>query len=140
MRSIDSISTTFLGAVIFQSAVTKCGKYLLTLSYNSANFDGKLYIHLIELSTGCVVSSSYISLPFPKNKHKGYQVKDAKEYRLLMNNFKNSLEFVVFNPQGEVYFYRITSVLTMQTMQLEEMVPLCHDKLAALTCACFIIF
>lgn len=46
MRSIDAISTTFLGAVIFQSAITKCGKYVLTLSYNSANFDGKLYIHL----------------------------------------------------------------------------------------------
>lgn len=57
-----------------------------------------------------------------------------------MNNFKNSLEFVVFNPQGEVYFYRITSVLTMQTMQLEEMAPLCRDKLAALTSACFISF
>lgn len=47
VRGIDAISTTFLGAVIFQSAITKCGKYLLTLSYNSANFDGKLYIHLI---------------------------------------------------------------------------------------------
>jgi hypothetical protein len=75
VRSIDAISTTFLGAVILQSAITKCGKYVLTLSYNSANFDGKLYIHLIELSTGCVVSSSYLSLPLPKNKHKGYQVK-----------------------------------------------------------------
>jgi hypothetical protein len=56
---------------------------------------------------------------------------------MLVNYFKSSLEFVVFSPQGLIYFYRITSVLTLQTLQLEEMVPLCRDKLAALSCACF---
>jgi hypothetical protein len=47
VRSFDAISSTFLGAVVFQSAITRCNRYVLTLSYNAANFDGKLYIHLI---------------------------------------------------------------------------------------------
>jgi hypothetical protein len=93
---------------------------------------------VIEISTGNAVSSSYLSLPSPKNKYKGMQIKDAKEYRMLINPFKNSLEFVVFNSQGLLYFYRVTSIFTLQTMQLEELASLCRDKISNISCACFI--
>lgn len=57
---------------------------------------------------------------------------------MLVNPFKSALEFVVFTPQGLLYFYRITSILTLQTMQLEELLPLCRDKTSTLSCGCFI--
>jgi hypothetical protein len=37
-----------------------------------------------------------------------------------------------------LHFYRITSILSLQTMQLEELPPLCRDKVGMITSACFI--
>ncbi len=91
IRNIDAISSTFKGSVIFQSGITNCNRYVLTLSYDNIHFDNKIYIHLIEISSGNVVSSSYLSLPTPKNKYKENKPKDAKEYTMLINPFKTSL-------------------------------------------------
>jgi hypothetical protein len=79
-----------------------------------------------------------LALPPPRNKNKGTQVKEVREYKLRINSYKNNLEFIVFNSQGAFHFYRITSILTLQTMQLEELLPLCRDKINEITSACFI--
>ena len=78
MRTMDSIGSAFPNNTIFQSAITVCNRYLLTLSYNNVIYDGKLYIHVIEIGSGSVVSSSYLSLPAPKNKHKNNQLKEIR--------------------------------------------------------------
>lgn len=75
MRTIDSISSAFPNHSIFQSAITVCNRYFVTLSYNHVLYDGKLYLHVIEISSGNVVSSSYLSLPTPTNKYKNNQLK-----------------------------------------------------------------
>lgn len=91
MRSIDAISTSFPSNVIFQSSLANCGRYLVVLSYNNVNFDNKLYINVIEIISGSIVSSSYLSLPAPKNKYKTNLLKDAKEFKMLKNPYKTSL-------------------------------------------------
>lgn len=77
--------------VIYQCAITNCNRYLLTLSYNATQSDSKIYIHALEIATGSVVTSSYLSLPPPKNKYKSSQLKEIREYRLQVNPFKNAL-------------------------------------------------
>jgi hypothetical protein len=65
-------------SVIYQCKITNCNRYLLTLSYNGTQIDAKIYIHVLEISTGSVVTSSYLSLPPPKNKYKNTQLKEIR--------------------------------------------------------------
>lgn len=55
-----------------------------------------------------------------------------------MNPYASWLEFVVYHPLGYLYFYRVSSVFTLQTLQVEELLPLCADKLSLLSSACYV--
>ena len=59
-------------------------------------------------------------------------------YQMVINSYKTSLEFIIYHPSGLFYFYRITSILSLQMLQLEEIVPLCRDKIGNLSSACFL--
>jgi hypothetical protein len=47
IRTIESLSNTMSGNVIYECGITNCNRYLLTLSYNQSTLDAKIYIHLI---------------------------------------------------------------------------------------------
>lgn len=124
--------------VIFSSFVTNCNGFVVVLSYRLeeniskeiiGRKDGemyrpkmeqnKLYIFVVELATGRVVSSSYREVKHvikTRNRFE-YEKTLRQSFTLSPNRYSTNrqLEFILQSP-SELSFYRVTSMFTLQTL------------------------
>lgn len=102
--------------------ISNCLGYVLMVS--SAGKAGRTYIQVVDIVTGSVLCSTYCQ--------------QLARPAILINPFQICLEFLVYTGQS-VHFYRMSSILTLQTQELEKLDNIINNgNVGEILCARFL--